>query len=108
MPKKLQHKLDHFKKAIAEGNYKYTIHGAKQRIARRIKRREIEQAIKNGEIIEDYPDHHYGPDCLLLGKTDKGKNLHILCSLQKVVDIITVYEPDLIEWEEDLRTRREK
>lgn len=108
MAKKLQGKLDHIRKAVTEGKYRYTVHGAKQRIARRISRREIEQAIKSGEIIEDYPEHHYGPACLLLGKTTRGKNLHILCSLQEVVDIITVYEPDLIEWEEDLKYRRKK
>lgn len=108
MAKKLQEKLDHIKKAVAEGKYRYTIHGARQRIARRIKRKEIEEAVKSGEVIEDYPKHHYGPACLLLGKTEKGKALHILCSLQEVVDIITVYEPNLIEWAEDLKTRRKK
>jgi len=102
----LQEKLDHIKKAVARGRYKYTLHGAQQRIARRLKRKEIEQAIKSGEIIEDYSEHHYGPACLLLGKTAEGKSLHALCSLQEVVDIITVYEPDLSEWEEDLKTRR--
>ncbi|MEK7616998.1 MAG: DUF4258 domain-containing protein [Patescibacteria group bacterium] len=93
---------------MKDGKYRYTIHGAKQRISRRLKRKEIEEAIQSGEIIEDYPDHHYGPACLLLGKIEKDKSLHILCSLQEVVDIITVYEPDLIEWEKDLKTRRKK
>jgi hypothetical protein len=32
--------------------------------------------------------------------------LHLVCSCRSVVDIITVYEPDLVEWEPDLRTRR--
>lgn len=81
--------------AVKEGRYRYTIHGAKQRIARRIQRKEIEEAIGSGEVIEDYPEHHYGSACLLLGKTAEGKNLHILCSLQNIVDIVTVYEPDL-------------
>lgn len=106
--KKLQEKLDYIKKAVREGKYKYTLHGAKQRIARRLKRKEIDEAISSGEIIEDYPEHHYGPACLLLGKTSEGKSLHILCSLQEVVDLVTVYEPDLEEWEEDLKTRRQK
>lgn len=105
MTRKLRDKLDHIKKAVAEGRYRYTIHGAQQRIARKLKRKEIEEAIRSGEIIEDYPEHHYGPASLLLGKT-AGKSLHILCSLQEIVDIITAYEPDLEEWEEDLKTRR--
>ena len=106
MSKKLWKNLDYIKKAVADGKYRYTIHGAKQRIARRIRRREIEEVIASSEVIEDYPDHHYGSACLLLGKTVRGKNLHILCSLQEIVDIITVYEPDLLQWEEDLKTRR--
>lgn len=108
MDKRLQEKLDHIKKAVAKGRYKYTLHGAQQRIARRLKRKEIEEAISSGEIIEDYPEHHYGPASLLLGKVGEGKALHVLCSLQEIVDIITVYEPDLKEWEEDLKTRRKK
>lgn len=108
MARKFQEKLDYIKKAVAEGKYRYTIHGAKQRIARRIKRKELEEAISSGEVIEDYPNHHYGPACLLFGKTKRDKVLHILCSLQEVMDIITVYEPDLVEWKEDLKTRRKK
>lgn len=104
----LQKKMAHIARAIAQGRYRYTIHGAQQQIARRIKRREVEEALAKGEIIEDYPEHHYGSACLVLGRTVEDKSLHILCSLQELVDIITVYEPDLKEREEDLRTRRNK
>lgn len=92
--------------AVATGQYQYTVHGAQQRIARQIHRDEIEEAIRGGEIIEDYSQHHYGPACLILGRTRSGRPLHILCSVRTVVDIITVYEPDPNEWEADLRTRR--
>lgn len=108
MATKFKEKLDYIKKAVAEGKYRYTIHGARQRIARGFRRKEVEESIESSEVIEDYPDHHYGSACLLLGKTKKGKNLHILCSLWEIVDIITVYEPDFIEWEKDLKTRRRK
>lgn len=92
--------------AVALGRYRYTIHGARQRIARGLSRAEIEDVIRSGAIIEDYPRHHYGPCCLILGHTRAGKALHVVCSCRAVVDIITVYEPDLAEWEPDLRTRR--
>lgn len=106
MAKQLQDQMEYIAAAVKAGRYRYTIHGAQQRIERRIRREEIEELVENGKIIEDYPKHHYGPACLILGRTGEGKALHILCSLQEVVDIITVYEPDLIEWKEDLRTRR--
>ncbi len=93
-------------RAVADGEYRYTVHGAQQRIARHIHRAEIEDAIANGEVIEHYPWHRYGPVCLILGRTGQGRALHILCSVRSVVDIITVYEPDPTEWDTDLRTRR--
>jgi hypothetical protein len=95
-------------RAVAEGRYRYTVHGAQQRIARGLHRQDIEDAIAGGEIIEDYPTHHYGPACLILGRTRSGKALHLVCSKRTTVDIITVYEPDVTEWETDLRTRRPK
>ena len=98
-------KMAYIAKAIKEGRYRYTIHGVKQRISRKIGRQEIEDATLSGEIIEDYPDHHYGPACLVLGRTTKGKSLHILYSLREIVDLITIYEPDLDEWQEDLKIR---
>ena len=108
MAKKLQDKLKFVKKAVKNGKYRYTVHGAKQRIARRIKRKEIEEAIESSKIIEDYPNNHYGSACLLLGKTAKDKALHILCSLQEIVYVVTVYDTDLVDWEDDLETRRIK
>jgi hypothetical protein len=92
--------------AVAQGRYRYTIHGAQQRIARRINGQEVEEAIANGAIIEDYPQHHYGPAALVLGRSGQNRPLHVLCSVRPVVDIVTVYEPDPNEWEPDLRTRK--
>jgi hypothetical protein len=77
----LLQKKKHIAKAIGQGNYRYTLHAAQQRIARRINRLEIEAVLTNGEIIEDYPEHHYGPACLLYRITKQGKVIHILCSL---------------------------
>jgi hypothetical protein len=99
-------KMARIARAVSFGRYRYTIHAAQQRIARAIRRNEIESAIMRGEIIEDYPEHRYGPCCLVFGITDNGKALHIVCSLREIVDVITVYEPDPAEWEADLRTRR--
>lgn len=104
----IQKKMAHVDRAIAQGHYRYTVHGAQQRVARGIERQEIEEAVANGVIVEDYPNHRYGPACLVLGWTISGRPLHILCSLRAVVDIITVYEPDRSEWQADLRTRRPK
>jgi len=94
--------------AVARRRYRYTVHGAQQRIARTLTGPEVEQALLGGEIVEDYPQHHLGPAYLILGWTAEGKALHVVCSVRHVVDIITIYQPDLAEWETDLRTRMSK
>ena len=94
--------------AIKTGQYRYTIHAAQQRIARSVKRDDIEQVLLTGEVIEDYPEHHYGQACLVMGKTRIGRVLHILCSLSEELKIVTVYEPDPQKWVEDLKTRRKE
>jgi hypothetical protein len=101
-----QQKLAHIRDAFARRSYRYTVHAEQQRIARVILGSEIEEVGRSAEMIEDYPQHHYGPCCLIFGRTAAGKALHLVCSLRSTVDIVTVYEPDPLEWEADLKTRR--
>jgi len=87
----------------------YSLHAVDQSILKRITRREIEEAIAEGEIIEDYPTDKYGPSCLVLGTTAAGRPLHIQCTCpsRQRVKIITLYDPDPREWS-DFKTRRTK
>jgi len=75
---------------------------------RKIEAKEIEEAICKGIIIEPYPDDPRGTSCLILGFTSRDRPLHIVCGrLEKdEILIITAYEPDPKEWEEDWRTRK--
>jgi hypothetical protein len=90
---------------IKEGNYRFSDHAVKRMIKKYINRHEVETVIHNGEIIEDYPDDKYSPSCLIYGKTENGRDLHIQVSFPPTVVIITVYEPDQNEWV-DCRVRR--
>jgi hypothetical protein len=47
-----------------------------------------------------------GPYWLIVGWSGDGKALPVVYPCRSMVDIIMVYEPDPIEWEPDLRTRR--
>jgi hypothetical protein len=67
-------------------------------IQRNMIRREVEDAILAGEIIERYLDDKYSPSCLVSGKTEAGKDLHIQVSFPPHIVIITVCEPDPKEW----------
>lgn len=92
--------IEEIRRAFKELRYEYSLHAVDQSILRHISRKEIEEAIENGEIIEDYPADKYGPSCLLYGRTQAGRHLHIQCSYPErpKVKIITVYEPSPEEW----------
>jgi len=74
---------------------------------RHIRNSEVIEVIvgENAEIIEKYFDDKYSPSCLIYGVTVEGKALHVLSNSQGV--IITVYEPILTKWCEDMKTRRQ-
>ncbi|MGR3302127.1 MAG: DUF4258 domain-containing protein [Candidatus Scalindua sp.] len=93
------------KDKILEGEYRVSDHAVKQMIKRSITRLEIENAVINGEIIEKYPDDKYSPSCLIYGKTENGRDLHVQLSIPPLVVIITTYYPDPEEWI-DFKIRR--
>lgn len=97
--------LIEIKAKIAERDYRFSDHAVKRMIARAIDRREIEDVVFSGEIIEEYPDDKYSPSCLVYGKTSAGRDMHVQVTAPPAVVIITVYEPDGMEWIE-CRTRR--
>ncbi len=45
-----------------------------------ITRDEIEEVIRSGEVIEDYPDDVRGHSCLLLGYGKENRPIHVVCS----------------------------
>jgi len=98
--------LDALHKLIRDHNYLLTDHASKRGVERAISSAEIEQAILSGEVIEDYPDDKYRPSCLMLGKTETGRILHVQLSYPPTVKIITLYEPSSDEWEDDWKTRK--
>jgi len=74
---------------------------------RRISAHNIEEAIANGAIIEDYQDDPRGPSCLILGHSAE-RPIHAVCGRvgSDEILIITAYQPDPDEWESDWTTRK--
>jgi hypothetical protein len=97
--------LDGIRDKIRVGQYVFSDHAVKRMIKRAILRQEVETVISEGEIIEEYPYDKYSPSCLVYGKTEAGRELHIQVSSPPVVVVITAYEPDPEEWENG-RNRR--
>jgi len=92
--------MDEIRRRFRAVQYEYSLHAVDQSILRHITTKEVEEAVANGEIIEDYPTDKYGPSCLILGFTTKGRPLHVQCThpRQPRVKIITLYAPDPAEW----------
>ncbi|MBI1748047.1 MAG: DUF4258 domain-containing protein [Acidobacteria bacterium] len=51
------------------GDYAISFTHTEKLCERKIGAEDIEEAIRNGVIIEDYPDDPRGPSCLILGRS---------------------------------------
>jgi hypothetical protein len=60
---------------------------------------DVLSALRRGRILEHYPDHRRGSCCLVCGYTGSGRPLHLVCTTQSPVILITVYEPKPPKWE---------
>ncbi len=85
-----------------------TQHSRKRLAERKIRIRDICNAVNSGEIIENYEDDRPFPSCLILGKSEE-KNIHICASINdNMLYLITAYIPDPNKWEYDLKRRKAK
>lgn len=94
------------KEQFRHGNYEISFHAEKERYAEDISLSDIEAAIANSEILEDYPHDPRGGSCLVLGYAE-GRPIHIVCGYTstKSIRVITVYIPKSPKWVDE-RTRR--
>ena len=69
---------------------------------------EVGEAMESPEPLEEYPDDHPYPSCLLLLFTNGGRPLHVVAAHDEAAQgiiIVTVYHPDPDRWE-DYRRRK--
>ena len=85
----------------------WTRHIFDRLLERGISVEDVETALANGEIIEQYPTDYPFPSCLVLGHTATGQALHVVCgSNGKNLRLITAYFPNIFEWTDDFKKRR--
>lgn len=86
--------IDWIKQCVTDQTYFYSAHADKERLADNLTLIEIEEAIQNGIILEQYADTGRGSSCLVAGFTLLGKPIHIVVGrkVEQIV-IITVYIP---------------
>jgi len=56
--------------------FEFSRHAADQVLLRKIAVQEIREAVRTGEVVEDYPDDKYGPSCLVFGYTLTQRPIH--------------------------------
>lgn len=100
-------RLGTIRERVAGGAYVISFTHTEKLRRRRISAQDIERAIQNGTIIEDYPDDPRGQSCLILGRSGE-RPIHAVCGWLEADEIliITAYQPDPDEWESDWTTRK--
>ena len=96
--------INDIKQCIIERSYEFSIHAQQERLEDDLDITDIEAAIMNGEVLENYPDDPRGESCLLLGYVRENP-LHIVVGWsrmkfgdKKALRIITVYVPQPPKW----------
>jgi len=97
--------IEDIKEKIRDNDYEISLHALEKSFERKIWKDDIEHAIMNGEVIEDYKDDKPYPSCLIYGRTKDTQHIHIVCTYPPKVKIITVYFPDKYKWV-DYKTRK--
>lgn len=92
------------------GRYTLTIHAERERQADKITVAELEIALQDCDVIEDYPEDTRGHSCLALGFAGT-RPVHAVCTIKDVpreLLLITVYDPSLRpeKWDDGFRRRR--
>jgi hypothetical protein len=96
-------------RAAAKKKILFLQHAVSQmnRPERMISPSEVRGVIRTGEVIEYYADDPRGESCLLLGKGDGNRPIHVVCAPKKdFLAIITAYLPDSKIWLYDFKERR--
>ena len=88
------------RKSVEIGDYDITAHADQEMQIDEVSIYDLEKSLLEGEVLEDYPNDPRGQSCLVLGYTERGLPLHIVCGMttKKNLRIITVYVPILPRW----------
>ena len=102
--------VEKIRRLAAQGKYEFSKHAERERELDMIYVWELEDALRDCEIIENYPDDPRGASCLVLGFSGP-KPIHAVYAVKADPEellLITVYDPSERpdKWTENYRKRR--
>lgn len=79
---------------VQTNDYKYSHHADEERKAESLLLTQIEEALIQGKVIENYPDTGRGESCLVAGIASDGTPIHaVVGEREDSMIIITTYVP---------------
>lgn len=85
--------IEEIKRRVANNQYAYSQHAEIERRAEALTLTQVEDAVLNGEILEQYPDTGRGESCLVVGFAAETP-VHIVCGWRgEAVVFVTIYVP---------------
>jgi hypothetical protein len=93
---------------MEKGRVEFRVHALKRMFQRQISAAAVLNVLNTGATVEQYPDDFPYPSRLVLGWWNS-RPLHVVVadSTEEAISIVvTVYQPNLEEWEPGFRRRR--
>ncbi len=94
---------------MATNRLVFRIHAIRRMFQHRISIDDVRHVLATGEVIEDYPGDASYPSQLMLGWCGQ-RPLHVVAAdnaASQETIVITVYEPDPVQWEPGYKRRKE-
>lgn len=93
-------KADFVRREVEKQTYEISVHADEERIAEGLTIAQVEGALLNCKIIEEYPDDRRGESCLAAGFVSPRIPVHVVCGRNRAghLILITVYIPAMPRW----------
>ena len=101
--------LETIRSLVIEERVAFKKHTLLRMNERRISADEVKTALLQCEVVEAYPEDRPLPSGLFLGFTETGRPIHAVAAVDlddKMLWLITVYEPTSAAWFEGYRKRK--
>ena len=94
---------------IDKGEVRISNHGYDELAEDGLLLKDVMIGLKEGKVVEDYPDYSKGPCVLVLQQDQGGNPIHVVWGIPKGTSspavLVTAYKPDHSLWSEDFMER---